>query len=260
MREVRAYLLLAAAVAVVAGIAASAPARAATSPSVSAIDCVKHPALFDVIYITNGGDAQDLAGWTLRSDPEGSEQMSLAAAGSLDPGEEMIVVAGAHGVTIPTANVWLWTNSEVLRDAGDPVDYVKLYDPSGAFVSGMDCNGAVLTAAPPPPAPTQAPVQDPTTTQPTTTQPTNSQSAVGGTRPAAGPKAVPNSGGAAGDGASDSLPIVGALAALGGAALMIMGMRGERFAARISSIEGEMRADPRGAAHTPRGRAQDGRS
>jgi hypothetical protein len=249
-------LLIAAAAAVLIGVTGSGDAEAAASPQVSSIDCAVHPAQFDVIYITNGADAYDLAGWTLRSDPEGSEQMSLAAAGSLDPGEQLIVVAGAHGVTIPTENVYLWTNAEILRDAGEPADYVKLYDPAGAFVSGMDCTGAVLTSAPPAPAPTQAPAQNPTTTQPTT------QPAAAGPRQAAAPKSVPNSGGEpAGDGGPGEVTLVGLLAVLGGAAIMISGIRGERIAARITSAEGERPAGPRGAQTGPQGpvRGQSGR-
>jgi len=254
MRQVRAILLTAAAAAVLAGVAGGGHAEAATPPQVSSIDCAVHPAQFDVIYITNGVDAHDLAGWTLRSDPEGGEQMALAVAGSLDPGEQMIVVAGAHGVTIPTENVWLWTNAEILRDSGEPADYVKLYDPSGAFVSGLDCAGRVLTSAPPAPLPTQAPAQNPTNTQPT------SQPSAAGPRQAAGPKSVPNSGGAASEGSTNALPVLGAMAVLGGAALMITGIRGARIAARITSTEGEERTGLHEPVRGRSGREDGGRS
>ena len=256
MRQVRAILLIAAAAAVLIGVTGAGDAKAAASPQVSSIDCAVHPAQFDVIYITNGADAYDLAGWTLRSDPEGSEQMSLAAAGSLDPGEQLIVVAGAHGVTIPTENVYLWTNAEILRDAGEPADYVKLYDPAGAFVSGMDCTGAVLTSAPPAPAPTQAPAQNPTSTQPT-----NQQPAAAAPRPAGGPKAVPNSGGEpGGEDRPGEVTLMGLLAVLGGAALIIAGLRGERIAANITSNEGERPAGPQGPVRRRSGREGSGRS
>jgi len=262
MTQARAILLIAAAVAAVAALGGSASAAAALQMTQIECGLPVHAGQFDAVWIVNQGDSpQDLAGWTLRSDPEGTEQMSLAPAGSLDPGEQpLIVLAGAHAAPVPGENIYVWSFSEILRDAGDPLDYVKLYDASGAFISGMDCSGAVLTAPAATPVPTEAPAQNPTTTQPSTVQPTNSQGAVGGARPAAVPKAVPNSGGAtAGDDLTPILP-VGA-AALGiGVTLMILGLRGETIAARITSIEGERRIGPHGSVRKRSGRDAGGRS
>lgn len=251
MRLVRITLVIAAAAWLSAFALSTGGASAAAAPQVTLLECDKHPAQFDVIYITNSGDAAlDLAGWTLRSDPEASEQMSLAVAGALDAGEQMIVVAGAHGVTIPSENVWLWTNAEILRDSGDPADYVKLYDASGGFVSGLDCSGQVLTAAPPPAAaPTAAPQS--AGENPGSTQPTQQQATAG---PSAGPKAVPNSGGPAGDRGAGWWLIVGALAVIGGAFLIIESIRGDAAAARITATEGDSRACARGAARRSRRR------
>jgi hypothetical protein len=149
-------ILAIACAAAVAGWVSTGPAEAASALQVTQLECSIHPGLFDVMYIRNNGDAaQDLSGWQLVSDPEASEQMSLTVAGVLNPGQQLIVVAGLHGVAVPSQNLYLWTNLEVLRD-GDPVDYVKLLDGSGALVSGMDCTGQPLGVAPAPAAPQAA--------------------------------------------------------------------------------------------------------
>jgi hypothetical protein len=247
----RVLLAIAAALAVTA-IAAPEGAQAASAPRITQIECAKHPSpLFDLVYITNQGDApQDLAGWSVRSDPEGSEQMSLAPAGTLDPGEQIILAAGTHAVNLPNEGLYLWTNLEVLRDPpADPPDYARLYDASGAFVSGLDCNGQPQSAAPPPAAPPPAPAapQQPatgtgtggggqTTTAPTSTAPRAQSS---------GPKAIPASGGQTGsDGAAYWLPL-GIVGMLAGAALVTLGLRTDAIVARITSSEGERRTDVR---------------
>ncbi|TMB94118.1 MAG: lamin tail domain-containing protein, partial [Chloroflexi bacterium] len=138
----------------------SGTARAAANVEVESLDCARHPGQLDVITLTNAGDtSQDLAGWSLRSDPEASQQMSLTRAGSIDPGELVYVVAGYHAVELPEQDVFLWSNDEILRDSGDPPDYVKIYDAAGSLVGGMDCNGQPLPGAATPPPATPEPVE-----------------------------------------------------------------------------------------------------
>ena len=182
MRRISVRLLLAAVVGGAIGLVALGPVEAAPVLQFTAIDCVKHPGLWDLIWIKNTGDAPlDLAGWQLRSDPEATQQMSLAPAGVIDPGEEIIVTAGAHGVNLPNENLYLWSTDEVLRDGGNPIDYVRLFDASGALAAGINCAGQPIGIAPEP-TPAQA-------------QP---QTNASGNQPAAsGVKSVPAAGGAA---------------------------------------------------------------
>ena len=168
----------------------------------------------------------------------------------------MIIVAGAHGVTIPSGNVYLWTNAEVLRDGGEPADYVKVFDLSGSFVSGMDCAGRALTAeGPAPTAAPQQPAANPAPHQPATqNQGSNQAPAASGRRQAATvAKSVPNTGGPAADGSPDYLLALGGAAVAVGAALMTVGMRNQVIAARMTPMEGERRTGPRWAVRNRRG-------
>jgi hypothetical protein len=219
------------------------PAQAAALPQVTAIECAKHPGLFDLVYISNVGDAaMDLGGWQLRSDPEGAEQMALAPAGLLDPGEQIIIAAGAHGVNLPNENLYLWTNAEVLRDGGEPADYAKLYDAGGGFVSGLDCTGRALTAAAPGPAPAPA-AAAPASQGTGTTQASAQQPASSASRQASAAKAVPNSGGAAADDGAGLWWIIGGALAFAGGALVMAGAGGELMAVRMNELRGK--AGPR---------------
>ena len=135
-------IALAAAVAISAGALAHSNALAAGAV-ITSIDCAPAthaPGAFDIIRINNTGAApQDLAGWQLTSDPEATERMSLDVTGTLDPGEELIIVAGPHGTAFPADNIFLWSPIGVLRDSGEPADYVRLLDASGAQVSFAAC-------------------------------------------------------------------------------------------------------------------------
>ena len=135
-------------------------AHAAAGVHIELINCAIHPSpLLDIVYIRNGGDtAQDLTGWELRSDGE-NERMSLTPAGTIGPGQEIAVTAGIHAVNLPDQGTFLWSNNEILRDSGDPPDYVLLFDPAGNQVSGMDCNHNPV--APATAAPTEAPAVTP---------------------------------------------------------------------------------------------------
>lgn len=223
--------LLAAAFAL-AGMSGDA-AQAAAVVGVKWMNCALHPGQLDIVYIENTGDApQDLAGWELRSDRD-SERMSLTPAGSLDPGEEIVASAGAHAVNLPNENVFLWSNDEMLRDEGEPPDYVWLHDASGARVSGMDCNHNLLAVAAPDP-------EDPPASQPeAAAQPTGAPSGPGASRSSGGtsgprtagasvaPQSIPVGGGppAAPGGAAASWLALGVVLAVGGLGLAFAGGR-----------------------------------
>jgi hypothetical protein len=242
MRRAAAFLAIAAAATVVGALLPATPGNASAALSVTAVECAKHPGLFDVVYITNSGDApQDLAGWQLKSDPEGSEQMALATAGALDPGEQLIVVAGAHGVTIPAENVYLWTFLEVLRDGGEPADYVKIFDPAGSFVNGMNCLGQPLSAAAPPPA---APAAQPAAAQSSASAQTANQSSA--TRSSATQtskvSAVPNTGGSLPEEPTAMPFVVGVAAVVAGTALVAASIQWQGIADRLTPPEGDSRS------------------
>jgi hypothetical protein len=218
-------LLLVSGFAVAAGFFLFDGAQAAASLQISQIECgqPEHAGQFDLVHIQNSGDvSQDLAGWQLRSDPEGSEQMSLGVAGSVDPGETVFIVAGAHGVNLPSENLFLWSNVAVLRD-GDAGDYAKLVDPSGNAVSGLNCLGQPVVTAPVSQPQQQQQTQQPQQeqTQAQTSQNTGAAAAPRGK----GPRAIPAAGGPASDDAG--LPLIavtaGLMVSLGATALALAG-------------------------------------
>jgi hypothetical protein len=89
--------------------APSDPIAHAEGAVITSIDCAPAthaPGAFDIIRISNSGAAQSLIGWQLTSDPEATERMALAVAGTLDPGEELIIVAGPHGTAFPADNIF----------------------------------------------------------------------------------------------------------------------------------------------------------
>lgn len=148
---------------VVVGLSAFAtlshPIAHAAGVVITSIDCAPAthpPGGFDIIRIDNtGATPQDLAGWQLTSDPEAAERMTLDIAGTLDPAEQtLIIVAGPHGTAFPADNIFLWSPIGVLRDSGDPADYVRLLDASGAQVSFAACpaSAPVPSVAPEAPA------------------------------------------------------------------------------------------------------------
>jgi len=200
-------ILVAASIFAAAVAVAAAPdgAHAAAAVHVKWMNCVLHPGQLDIVYIENTGDtAQDLTGWELWSDGE-NERMSLTPAGTIGPGQEIFATAGAHAVNLPDEDVFLWSNNEMLRDSGDPPDYVRLLDSSGNQVSGMDCNHnpvAAPTAAPTaPPADTPSPTPSPAVQ----VRPASSNAGAG-----AGAGNANTSGTGAGAGtAPDSIPVGG---------------------------------------------------
>jgi hypothetical protein len=190
-KEVRLRSLLAAAAfaALLAAAGNAVPASAGPRIELTEVNCLpgpEHAGALDVIRLHNRGDApQDLRGWQLKSDPEVSESMALDIAGTLDPvagtpgpdsplGDKpwVIIVAGIHATQYPESSVWLWSVPEVLRDSGDPPDYVRLYDADGNLVDSMDCNGN--------PVPLETTAQETPTPEP---QVTNTNNPEEGTQP-----------------------------------------------------------------------------
>ncbi len=104
----------------------------------------------EFVVIVNQGDAsQQLAAWQLQSDPASSEVFDLRNLGTdLLAGESNTIQSG------PSASgAFVWTADEVFRD-GDPTDYARIVDDTGAVVHEVNCAGA---AAEPSPTPTPEP-------------------------------------------------------------------------------------------------------
>ncbi len=134
---------------------------------VTELQCSRDP---ELVAVTNQGiNAQDLTGWSLKSDPVASETYDLTAVGVLAPGVTVFIESG------PAANgTFVWSQSFVFRD-GDASDFVRIVDANGAVVEEVNCQGtspgptaaptAPLTSAPtatPTSAPTRAPTNAPT--------------------------------------------------------------------------------------------------
>jgi hypothetical protein len=175
------------------------------------VDCapIGHdPGAYDIIQIENHGDAPlDLTGWVLKSDPEDTQLMSLDVAGTLaplvDPKEDrVLIVAGQHSESYPDRNVYQWSRPEILRDSGDPPDYVRLYDPNGNLIDSKDCNQnpvplATAVPATSTPAPQVASNQPAESTQPagqTTANDQQSRAATSGQSPVGQAATAPSSG------------------------------------------------------------------
>jgi hypothetical protein len=152
-RTYRSLVVIAPALAVVIGLASvSLVSAQAAEVRITEVQCNRDP---EVVTITNQGSvAQDLAGWTLRSDPIASERFDLSAIGTLAPGVSVFVQSG------PAASgAFVWSTSLVLRDS-DATDFVRIVDANENVVHEVKCQGTGATAAPtaaPTPAPTPAP-------------------------------------------------------------------------------------------------------
>ena len=125
---------------------------------ISELQCNGNP---ETVTITNQGSAeQDLAGWTLQSDPVGSESFDLSVIGVLGAGVSVFVESG------PSAQgSYVWSTEFVLRDS-DATDFARIVNANGAVVHEVKCQSASPTfAATAQPTPTAAP----TTARPTST-------------------------------------------------------------------------------------------
>ena len=201
----------------------------AAGVEITSIDCAPAthaPGAYDVIRINNtGATPQDLAGWELTSDPEATERMPLDAAGTLDAAEELIILAGRHGTPFPADNIFLWSPIGVLRDSGEPADYVRLLDASGAQVSFAACPvpAPVATAAP------EAPTASALTTGEQNQPGSSAQNASAPRTAAVRSSGLPTTGGPPGQEPDvGRLALIGGLAALGAGAMLITAARQRR--------------------------------
>jgi hypothetical protein len=142
-------LLLGLAVGPVSLVSAQAPDIQITS-----LICSEDP---EVVAVTNqGSSAQDLSGWSLKSDPPQNEVFDLSAVGVLAPGATVFVQSGPQA-----SGSFVWSTNLVFR-AGDTSDYARIVDNHGATVQQVNCAGPSPTTPPTPsPAPqTAAPLPD----------------------------------------------------------------------------------------------------
>jgi len=117
---------------------------AAQTPDIriAELQCTGDP---EVVAIENRGDqAQELAGWTLQSDPA-SEVFDLSVLGGLQPGASIFIQAGPGA-----SGVFRWGSELVFRD-DDPSDYVRVVDDIGATIDEVKCSSEA-TAEPTPTA------------------------------------------------------------------------------------------------------------
>jgi hypothetical protein len=131
----------------------------ASQVRVTELQCSSDP---ETVAITNQGiNAQDLTGWSLKSDPVATESFDLTPVGVIAAGVTVFVESG------PSASgTFVWPGGFIFRD-GDPTDFVRIVDNTGATVQEVNCQGAspsasVAPTAPPTSAPTAVPTSPPT--------------------------------------------------------------------------------------------------
>jgi hypothetical protein len=123
---------------------------------IAELDCDSDPEL--VVIENQGGPIEqgDIAGWQLQSEPSGSEVFELGVLGGFASEESKFIQSG------PSASgTFRWGNEAIFRD-GDPTDYVRIVDGTGAVVDQVSCGEAGAAASPTPsPAPTPSPEASP---------------------------------------------------------------------------------------------------
>jgi hypothetical protein len=126
----------------------------------------------EIVSIANDGSApQDLTGWELRSDPEGSEVFDLSVAGTLEADDGIIVFSGP-GAPPTGGDFYQWTTEERFRDL-DPTDYARVVNDLGVEVDRVNCPAQEPTITPTPsPTPTPAASATATPTPTATDTPT----------------------------------------------------------------------------------------
>jgi hypothetical protein len=134
-------LLLGLAVGQVSLVSAQAPGIRITS-----LICNEDP---EVVAVTNqGSSAQDLSGWSLKSDPPQNEVFDLSALGVLAPSATVFVQSGPHA-----GGSFVWSTNLVFRD-GDSSDYARIVDNHGSTVQEVNCaRSSPTTGSTPSPAP-----------------------------------------------------------------------------------------------------------
>jgi hypothetical protein len=151
-------LLVVGSVATIAAIIVRGSTVWAQAPQVriTELQCSRDP---EVVAVTNQDiNAQNLAGWSLKSDPIASETFDLTSVGTLAPGVTVFVQSG------PGANgTFIWSHDFVFRD-GDPTDFARIVDANGTVVDEVTCQReSTSPSAAPTAAPTSAPTPAPTT-------------------------------------------------------------------------------------------------
>jgi len=93
----------------------------------------------EIVVINNNGSApQNMAGWTLRSDPEDSQVFDLSVVGTIPAGDGITVLSGAEVSPVPTPPVYMWTTQERYRDF-DPTDYARVVSNEGGETDRENC-------------------------------------------------------------------------------------------------------------------------
>jgi hypothetical protein len=153
---------------------------------VTELQCSSDP---ESVAVTNqDASAQNLTGWSLKSDPVASESYDLSSVGILAPDITIFVESG------PAASgTFVWSQSAIFRD-GDPTDFVRIVDNNGATVHEVNCQGTSATpVATPTAAPTSAQTAPPAS--PTTRAPASTPTAApAGVVPLGGGPPAPSSG------------------------------------------------------------------
>jgi hypothetical protein len=125
---------------------AAVPAVQAGEPEVGIgeLECSGNPEL--VVIENTGGAELNFTGWTLVSDPTASERFDLSALRGLAAGGSVTIQSGPFA-SGPIQDSW--GLEFVLRD-GDPADFARIVDDSGATVDEVACAEAQPTPSPTP--------------------------------------------------------------------------------------------------------------
>ena len=189
---------------------------------ISELQCNSNP---ETVTITNQGSAeQDLADWTLRSDPVASEFFDLSVIGVLGSGVSVFVESG------PSAQgSYVWSTEFVLRDS-DATDFARIVNANGAVVHEVKCQSTSPTVA------ASATAQATPTVAPATARPTPTAA------PATAPtNLVPDGGGPPGTGSWQSgglMLVVGSwLLAAGFGVVVLARLRSDRAQPVIATTE-----------------------
>lgn len=122
----------------------------------------------EIVVVENQGVvAQDLTGWSLRSDPVDNAQQvfDLTQVGTLGPGEQASIYSGsAAPATDAAAGVWRWALNFKFRN-DDPTDFAQIVDGATNVIHQVNCGGGqpgpsptpTRTRTPAPPTPTRTP-------------------------------------------------------------------------------------------------------
>jgi len=148
----------------------------------------------EIVSIRNdGGEAQDLAGWQLRSDPADTEFVDLSPLGTLGPvGGEKRGASIFSGPGAPPTdldhNLLRWTTEYIFRD-NDITDFARLVNAAGATIDQENCPSEEPTLTPTPsPTPTPATSTTATPTPTATATPTQTPTPTATATPTATPE------------------------------------------------------------------------